>query len=75
MEVMKFYLALILNLLSGDRVDYLPSVRRPWLVNLGRRQVQGRGKTLCGAARHYLSFYRLTPPPASDTIRQGELPE
>jgi hypothetical protein len=50
---MILFTALVLSLLTGGRVDYLPDARRPWVVDFRHGRI-GRGRTLYEAVRNYL---------------------
>lgn len=49
---MKFGFAILLSLVTRDRIDYLPDAHRPWLVRF--RYPVGRGQTLRKAIVHNL---------------------
>ena len=61
---MAFWWAMLLTLLTGGRIDYLPGARRPWVVDT-RRGYQGRGASLVGAVwdhiRHARTCARVGP--------------
>lgn len=44
---------LILTLLTGGRVDYLPDARRPWVVDWDKSRLVGRGQTFWAAWRDH----------------------
>lgn len=44
--------AMLLTILTGGRIDYLPGAHRPWVVDFSAARQQGHGKTLIAAIRH-----------------------
>jgi hypothetical protein len=47
---------LLVVLLSGGKIDYLPGANRPWSVDLAAGRYPGRGRTLWAAIAHHYGW-------------------